>query len=284
MSEDEPRQISDRDLQQQAKTYARMTDLFGYLQARLQRKFPHHKKAVNVLPPIDMDFEPLFTTLIDKNTERPKDAGRRDYRDQIRIIFSSYRERPEILAYHMLFISYLRRNTPHTKQAWSLYSRLWEDYGDRLLAILPTRDLISALRTFADYSPNETQRLTAKLGFVYGTLIKVYETERIVDGLDPQNATYDYPTRNVRLHIRGLFGIRFEADNSLEVINTNMVEEVNSDPIIGAMILALLERIATGSTIFSRADQARIAADYLLDKKLGWSFGYNPSIPLDEGD
>lgn len=250
---------------------------------RIDKKLPRNRSAVNVLPPVDVPLTPYFQTRIPKDFKLEREHKRGKFEDQREILRYNYRGRLEILALHMLTISYLRRQTPYRDHAWAIFTRIWEEHGEELLKIIRTRDLISALRTFADQSPDEAVRLRAKLAFTYGTLIKAYESERMAENRDPYKADYEYPVKVRMLKIPSLYGINFLPDNSLEIINVLMMEEVEEDPVVGAMILVLLERISRGATIFSRADHARLDADCETDLDMGWSFGFNPKEALDEG-
>lgn len=266
------------------KSADRVLRLIDLMRTRHRRKLPwQHGIHHNHLPPVDCDFAPLFELIIPADLDDPQTAsGRQNLDDQKNILRHKYRGQPEILALHMLVISYLRRRTEYSKHANALFVNMWEAHGNALLQILSPRDLVSALRTFADHSVNRQRALIAKLGFQYATMIKIYESERWQTDRDPKHTPYQVPTGAPPLGVNGMYGVGFAVDNSLEIIAMHLWEEIDKDALIGPMIATLLCHIFDGATVFSRVDQARIDAEFALNLGRGWSFGFDPRDMDDE--
>lgn len=230
----------------------------------------------NLLPPEDVDFEPYFSTAIPLDWPgRPK-GKRRDIAVQRELLRYFHRGKPEITAFHMLLISYLRRNSPHTKQARNLFFRLWREYPEELLATINLREKISALQTIADHSPNHVQRLTSKLALIYIYLIRGYESERVSERRDPKEVSFSLLNKEPRLNIGELTGVIFTGDESLELINLLLAEEVLTDPLTGPLILHVLKAVQDGDSLFSRIDRARIRDDIDSENASFWGFGFRP--------
>ncbi len=258
--------------------------LWSKLERAISRKFSAFNQEVNVLPDEDVDFAPYFENIIPQDLPAPKDRSRGDMVHYKSVLRFESRGQAEIMGLNMLLISYLRRNTPYTKQAWSLFERLWENYTEELLETIRTRDLISSLRTFADHAEDDARRLSAKLGFTYAHMIKLYESERVNEGYSLEKGNYSIPKVNPSIGLEYLWGVRFGGDNSFEIQNVILAEEVMLDPVIGPMLLSVLSRFQNGDTIFSRFDRARFESNFKLDTPRNWSYGFNPYQTLDEGD
>ncbi len=248
----------------------------------LEAKIKLSKVKVNLMPALDVDFAPLFSEITPKDTPRPEEKGRGDMENHwVRLQFQ-YRNQPKIVALHMLLISYLRRDTKYTQHAWSLFSRLWDEHGEALLEIIRTRDLISAFRCFADHSEDIGQRMRAKMAFTYAHMIKIYESERVVEDRDLENASYTLPTGSPKIGLQNTSGVHFGGDNSLQIVNMLLAEEITEDTVLGPMILHLLHQIFEGKTVFSRFDERRIEQGLHNDSSNEWSFGFNPKTKMNE--
>lgn len=257
--------------------------LYSKLLERSNKKITPSSNG-NILPKGKVDFREYFENIVPKDLENPNYPARTNMPLHYQKLRFAARGKPEVIPFNMLLISYLRRDTQYTAQALKLFERLWNEHVEELVEIIPTRDLVSTFRTFADHSTNPKRRLLGKLAFMYGHMIKLYETERYHEGLPYEKAGYSIPQKNPRIGLKKLWGVRFGGDNSFEIVNVLMAEEIAQDDVLGTMILELLSRYQAGHTIFSRFDQARIASSYNIESDREWSFGLDPSKPHDEAD
>ncbi len=253
------------------------------MQHRMESKRPVQWDLKDVLPDEDVDFQPYFSNSIPKELDHKPEGTRRDIAVQKELLRWHRRGKPEITALHMLLISYLRRESNYTQKARNLFFRLWDEHGNELLEILPLREQISAMRTFADHGQNLQRRLSAKMGFIYISLIKIYESERLADGLSADTSTFLLPIKSQDLHIEQVRAVNFGRDDSVEIIHLMLAEEVLKDDLIGAMLLNIMTAVQAGDTLFSRVDKTRLKSKFDTRSSTFWSFGFNPAkISLDE--
>lgn len=211
----------------------------------------------NLMPGTDFDLRPLRNLLVEAEGDMP-DVGRGNMTDQARILTYRFQGQAEICLLLGLTISYLRRETPHTKHAAILFQRLWTEEYKILLGLLPTRWLISSFQTFLDHGINEQQKIIGSGAYFYANMLKAYETERAFEGLAP-DAIYPQKLPRTKSGFAGLD--RFKLGGSDLILNTNalLLEISARDQVAGRVVREFLARAKAAQTIFSRMDKSRQA-------------------------
>lgn len=209
----------------------------------------------DILPPADVDLAHLAEEQLPKDVEMP-DLTRADIRHQSLILNYHLRGKTKLSHLNALVISYLRRDTEHTGKARVLFHRIWREQGAGLINQLSTRWLISTLQTFLDHGENEAQRMIGTTGYFYGNMMKIYEGERAIEGLEP-DASYDSQKPQTKSKFRGLD--RYHVGGSDLMLNTNALalEIAQRDPVAGLVLTEFLLRVKAGETVFSRHDRTR---------------------------
>ena len=177
----------------------------------------------NLMPPVDTDLRSLRTVLVKGSAQFPE-GGREKMENQTKILEYRFQGLPQICYLLGLTISYLRRDTDHTDHARQLFHRLWAEEYPMLLAVLPTRWLISTFQTFMDHGLNENQRSIGTAAFFFCNLMKAYEAERAfetqpADAIYP-NATPQNPVRICRHGPVQAGRYRFDAEYECHVAGT----------------------------------------------------------------
>lgn len=211
--------------------------------------------CADILPPEDVDLNNLADQRLPKEVELAE-VARSDIRDQARILEYHLRGKSQLNHLNALCISYLRRDTPHTQKARLLFHRIWREQGILLINELSTRWLISTLQTFLDHGMNEAQRSIGTAGFFYANMMKIYEGERAIEGLEPE-AGYSGSEPATKSKFRGLD--RYKVGGSDLMLNTNALalEIAQRDPVAGLVLQEFLLRVKASETVFSRHDRTR---------------------------
>lgn len=135
------------------------------------------------LPPPDIDLAPLKRARVDGRA-LSVDGSKSTYARKLRELSREFDGLPELMLLHGLLIAHLRRRSAPDHAA-ALFLRLWTEEHDWLLQRLDPRWLVSAITTFGDHGATETQRrLGQSLSLMFG-MMKLYETERVYSGTDP---------------------------------------------------------------------------------------------------
>ena len=135
------------------------------------------------LPPLDVDFLPLKQRMMEPAAPELGES-RSTYARKYRELAGEFDGETALLHLHGLLVAHLRRHDqpPHTAQ---LFTRLWAEEADYLVAHLDARWLVSAVTTFGDHGLSEVQRsLGQSLSVLFG-MMKLYETERLFSGATP---------------------------------------------------------------------------------------------------
>lgn len=227
--------------------FSQMAGLKG-LARKAKYRFPHQPEQPDLMPDLVSFNSDIARHKIIAVMEEQPVHSRRKMEGQLLNLKSSYSGRPEILLWHSLAISYLRRKTPHTEKARALFFKIWDEQYEWLADNLNARWLISALQTFADHgrTPRETQ--CGAVGFMYGNLIKVYESE--IASVFHQSEVID---RYKSGKIRGLFEFQ-PGDDILLNINTFAYAAARDAGPAGLALSRLLLIVKEGESIFSRTD------------------------------
>lgn len=215
---------------------------------RSRGRMPHQPQARDVLPDPGIDLDAARARVL-AGAPANHPPSRRDFADQLVRLQIALDGQPEIMLWHALAISYLRRDTPHTDKARALFFRIWDEHGDWMAAELSARWLISTLQTFADHGRTPEERLCGTAGFLYGNLVKAYESEI--------NSAYRRRGQVGRFKgapVRGMHGFQPGHDILLN-INAFTIAQADGAGPAGAALLHLVARVKAGETIFARVDQ-----------------------------
>ncbi|MBJ2153570.1 hypothetical protein [Paracoccus sp. IB05] len=218
------------------------------LNDRLRRRFSRAPDTVDFLPEDSADLGEMAGLTVEKPTSRP-DGKRSDMEQQIRLLSKTFEGQSELELLHAVAISYLRRDTPHTQKAWKLFRRLWAEQSGFLVERLSVRWLISALQTFYDHSDVPDERSAGGMGFIYGNLIKVYETEHHARRRNRPPEAHAFKNKSVP----GMFGFS-PGDDILINLNVLMLDAAKRGGLAGAPLIHLMDAVARGDTVFQRTD------------------------------
>lgn len=210
---------------------------------------------VDLLPDEDVDLHSLAVQTLPSDVEEP-DCSRSDIYDQYQILRYHLRGSSELAFLLTLTISYLRRDTTHTGKARRLFHRICRETSYYLLAELSTRWIISTLQTFIDHPENEAQKAIGCAGYFYGNMMKIYEGERLLSGLDPSQL---YPSREPTIQggFRGMDSYHVGGTDLLLNTNALALELSKADMVAGMVLQELLLRTKNSETVFQRHDQYR---------------------------
>lgn len=247
---------------------------------RASRRIPT-QQAEDLLPAEDMDLGALLTRRLPSNVDCPA-VSRLSMSDQSRLLDYHFRGKSELSKLNALTISYLRRNTPHTKKARTLFLRIWVEYGIFLVNELSSRWLISTLQTFLDHGTSEAQRLVGGCGYFYANMIKIYEGERAIEGLG-QDKILSGTEPITPNKFRGLD--RYKVGGTDLLLNTNALalEISRMDSASGLVLQEFLLRVKTSGNVFTRSDATRSAHKIeIADFEDTWSFFVEPDRNIDD--
>lgn len=236
----------------------------------------HKQDQPDLLPPSVADLGEARYDIIEVSGDFP--TGGRDHMERqseiLRYRFNGY---PEICYLLGLSISYLRRDTVHGRKAAIIFQELWATEYAVLLAVLPTRWIISSFQTFMEYGVSEPQRQIGGSGFFFANLLKAYEAERSFEGLQP-GSTYPFVRPQTAIGFAGLD--RFKLGGSDLMLNTLalMLELSTKERTSGRVLQEFLLRLKAGHSVFSRMDQSRLAHKIEIPQFSNcWSFFEPPS-------
>ncbi len=224
------------------------------LRKRVDTRVDHHA-VEDLLPDEQVDLYRVAFEYLPEEAELP-DLPRSDMRNQYKILEYHLRGKSKLAHLNALVISYLRRDTPFTEKARILFQRIWNEQGVLLINELSTRWLISTLQTFLDHGANESQRKVGATGYFYGNLMKIYEGERALEGLE-QDGTFEHSDPQTKNKFRGLD--RYHVGGSDLLLNTNALalEIALEEPVAGIVLQEFLLRVKSSGNTFTRHDQTR---------------------------
>lgn len=239
------------------------------LKRKHRYRFPKQLDVDNHLLPLDANLSAVRNKTAPSPAADLSSITRKDLGDQLKILEANYSGRSMLLVHHALAISYLRRNTLHTQNAWIVFERMWEEQSKFLCRELSTRWLISVLQTFFDHSPYEGDRVCGGIGFTYGNLIKIYEAERnaeeIVSGPNPDGymKAQNFP---------GVGGFEIGSDILVNLHRT-IYDAVLEAELAGPALAELLKRARGANLVFQRLDSLAKQRNGAKDAKIRYSFG-----------
>jgi hypothetical protein len=228
------------------------------LAKRHANKFSEQPETPDLLPSISCDLDALEHIIIPDEPESERVNGQRaNMSVQLDLLRRSHRGRSELALYHALSIAYLRRNTKHTEKSMVLFRRFWTEKSSTLAVCLDTRWLISALQTFYDHGQSAGEKAAGGVGFMYGNMIKVYETEfaAITDNVDIQHGKFknrSFPT---------MYGFK-PGDDILININVLAFDAAVNGGLAKVPLLELLKRSKNANTLFQRIDSLKNSEKY----------------------
>ncbi|WP_284376737.1 hypothetical protein [Amylibacter marinus] len=166
-----------------------------------------------------------------------------------------FAQQPEILFLNALCIGNLRRKDPDPEMR-ALFFDIWTKQRRYMLKNIDTRWLLSALITFEFVSDNPRQQQAATTSFAFFSMMRLYESERMVHGASPtKQLRRNFRVQKVTMGFNSNSMLRGDADENLIKL---MIRLADSDPVTGPMIGELLARMhCDQGNIFARIRNAR---------------------------
>ncbi len=248
---------------------------FSPLLSRALRRV-HSQKQIDVMPDDFSTIQRMRFLLVDGPDKLPE-TGRQKMEDQVEILRFRFRGFPYACFLLGLSISYLRRETEYTAKASRLFQYLWMTEFRLLLCVLPTRWLISSLQTFMEFGVSENQRRIGGSGYFFSNMLKIYEAERALEGLE-SDSIYPNVVPSTKPGVVDLD--QFPLGGTDLMLNTvALLFEVSShDPVAGRVLQEILARVKKQNSVFSRMDQSRLFHDIDIHPFTNcWSFFEKPS-------
>mgnify|MGYP000014674279 CR=1 FL=1 len=207
--------------------------------------------AEDLLPDLACDLEAFATKTV---VERPR--GGKGYRFKRRQIAAEFIGNSELCLLNACLIATLRKRQ-WPERAPALFTRIWAEHSDHLLAGLDMRWKVSSITTFAEHGQTEAQRrLGLSLTTVFG-MMKLYESERLFTGAAPSEPHRRGNRRDALLPLEmETYSIR---NGGLDVNLLGPIwQEAQGDAVAGPLAINLLEALAeSGETIFARMAEMR---------------------------
>lgn len=240
---------------------------------RVKQRFPA-QDVEDLLPDDAVELKPLAYEILPSEIELPT-VSRARMSDQSRLLDYHFRGKSHLAKLNALLISYLRRNTNLTDRARKLFHRVWRECGILLINELSTRWLISTLQTFLDYGETEAQRAIGNCGYFYANLLKIYEGERSIEGLNQDGILSGTEPRTPGRFL-GLDRYRVGNTDLLLNVNALALEISLRDDVAGIILQEFLLRVKNSGNAFTRSDATRLHYGISIEGfKDVWSF-YKP--------
>jgi len=233
------------------------------------------KHRFSILPDRDVDLIGLRSRFITEYPPERPEGSRSDINAHWASLRYTFRDQSELLALHALSVSYLRRSTPFTDDALHLFRRIWSEQTDFMLEHIDARWLISALQTFYDHPATAGERTAGGMGFMYGNLIKVYETERSAEGRGEIRKDAQFRNRN----FRGLYGFK-PGDDILANLHVLLYDASLDAGLAGPPLLRFMEMASDNDLIFSRIDALSDTPPFSDHPTYTLSFGGRPDTAV----
>ena len=169
--------------------------------------------------------------------------------------------KPKILWLNYICIAVARRNPPDADEALDLLRRIWWEYPELMSEKLSLRWIVSTMQAFALCSDKQEEKTIAYAGITYGGLIKIYETERLILNRDPAEE-YAFGSPQIKPPEENGFGsFNVGGQDIAKNLHADLFYLAISNDTVGVMLLALMDRLSSSKTVFSRLDNARIQID-----------------------
>ncbi|ETD85004.1 polysaccharide pyruvyl transferase family protein [Rhodobacter capsulatus] len=127
------------------------------------------------------DFEAMRHRVIDGTPYQPFFGRRNDLDEHLASLRREFVGQPEIKFAHAAMTVLLRRKIA-TETVYRHYRSLWAEHADLLLEILDSRWLVSACDTISDQSDDPEEARAAILLTLFVNTVKLFETERLMEG------------------------------------------------------------------------------------------------------
>lgn len=198
-------------------------------------------------------MEEMKSSTIDLGTPVLSRGSAHDLHQHYETLRQEFSGQPELVFYHAFLISLIRREYK-TQESYAAFLNLWENNEAWLMENLNIRWLVSACDTFADHSPDITERALAIGAALLANTVKAYETENILT--HQENVLYD---ANLVAHLQtkaiplfeGMSCYTIGTDDTLRNMVWRM-EPVASKHIAGRILLAVFHRFSHLNTAFGR--------------------------------
>ncbi|MCK0148742.1 glycosyltransferase family 2 protein [Marivita sp. S6314] len=228
--------------------------LDGILDQMNARRAPLRFAPGEALPPLDCDLETLAQTRVKlppSSTKARSDHARKSWE-----IAQELEGQNALLHLNGLLIAHLRKRT-HPEHTAALFQRLWAEHADLLLRDMDLRWKVSSLTTFGDHGTTTAQRSAGMgLSTLFG-MMKLYESERLFSGRDPDRPfTLDGRAKAPLPLEMNAFSL---TDGGLDV-NTlgRLWEEADKDDVIRPLAHDMLQRLIDDpGTVFRRLHRLR---------------------------
>lgn len=182
-----------------------------------------------------------------------------DLDEHIAILKNELEGRPVICLEHAGLVVRIRRKVD-LQPSLAAFFDLWDREAEQLAANLPSRWLISACDTFADYGTSFQRAAALILSATVNTL-KLAETERLL----LRDASHDRAktdalirTHDERVHVElwdGMTAYSVVAGDMPRNLFARISRVLAEDPALSAIGAALIDRAIEGDTVFGRLAQ-----------------------------
>jgi len=234
-----------------AERIAKYAKLYSFGKSRAKKA----QKQRPVLPLIDVDLNQFAdepTTLEFALTFFPEGATQRQ-----KNVIQEMIGKKKIIFLNYVCITSARREPTNAAAALNLLRRIWREHSQTLSAELSLRWIVSTLQAFALTSDDNEERVIAFAGVTYGILIKIYETERLIQNRLP-NEKYTSTIPQIKsTNEDGLGAFSVSHQDIARNLNADLFYLAADNDTVGEMLHILMERIAASNTVFSRLDEAR---------------------------
>ncbi len=229
---------------------------FAALVARLEGKRAQFTNWQDVLPGPDADLAPYFEETLTPCAPPPRRKTRdiHEKQDEFRAQLAGHSAAQLLNA---TLIALLRR-APPPEAAQALFFRLWSDHGDRLVAEMPVRWMVSSATTFADHGLTGDQRACGMgLSTLFDT-IKLYESERSYSGLSGRRLFRRQPGEKLHSMPFGVTRYSFKGGDLDENLLARLWLLSEADATIAPLARAMLRLVMTDTrTVFARLRQMK---------------------------
>ena len=202
-----------------------------------------------------LDFDRLRFAVVPGGPLRRIPGRQAALEDDIRNLCHEFAGQGELALIHAMLCVGLRRDICSGLN-FARYQTLWQDHADWLTEALDLGWLVSACDTFADLSPDPSERQLALMGSLFANTVNLYETERRLTRpapLDRSLLDWDRPL---------VGGMTPFVPGGGDMVR-NLVEridrmEVPAGP-VSAIMQAVIGRVLRGETIFSRLRSVQLS-------------------------
>lgn len=227
-----------------------------------------------ILPPPDVNLNPLLSDLVtDEYVSELFPDGPISWHQRM---VTEMMGQPKLSLLNCACIIYARRNPTNPDLALDLLRRIWGEHYEVVSEILSLRWIVATLQVFALCSQVPEEKTIGYVGITYGSLIKTYETERLIQN---RKANEVYASGHPKIQPNDQRGL-----GVFNVGNQDIAKNLHSDlfylafqnECVGTMLLALMHRIAESDTVFSRLDSHRAKIAKPDEKPRNFCFGFAP--------